>query len=276
MPLDDEPRHPTWRTLDRGQDTGLDAPMREVVTDEARWEVVWEMHRAAFSGPYAPPAVNFSREHVVVFVLDEQGSGCWHATIENMTERGAWLEVPVSVYTPPPQAVCGAVMVKPYHIVAVETRATRAEFEERETTRPAPAPQERPHHDEVVLELRHLASGEHSGIREARETMLPDEEAWHAFWQTHASPQEPKPAPPEVRFEHEIVLAVVLDEKPSSGYQVVIHRVVLESGTLHVEYRWNGPQGQLTVMTQPHHFVAVTPPGEVLRVQYHENGPPTP
>jgi hypothetical protein len=67
-----------------------------------------------------------------------------------------------------------------------------------------------------------LADGAYSGIASPTQVVLRNAAEWETFWQQHTGNVTPPPAPPQVDFSRETVIAVVLGTRPTGGYAVRI------------------------------------------------------
>lgn len=108
--------------------------------------------------------------------------------------------------------------------------------------------------------MRTLAEGDQSGVEGDVRRLITDDATWRAFWDEHGSRQLPPPEMPAVDFSQERVLAVVLADKPSSGYSVRVVNVTIEGNETVVEVVTSRPPpdvGTASVITQPFHFVAI-------------------
>lgn len=118
--------------------------------------------------------------------------------------------------------------------------------------------------------------GVHSRIREARQVVIRDIEAWRRLWAEHVAGRIPKPSLPPVDFTREMVIAFFLEEKPTSGYEVEIVEIIQLEGQLLVKVRVKSPLPGvplLQVLTQPHHIVKL--PRYELPVEFSVVGVPS-
>lgn len=130
------------REIEAGTQTGAQQTSHLVIADAAAWTRFWQEHNSnrIATEVETPPPVDFARETVVVALLGAKPNGCWAVRVENATAQpDGRVVVGVTTYTPPPETACIAVVSYPYHIVALETRSTRIEFEGREAQGPPEA-----------------------------------------------------------------------------------------------------------------------------------------
>lgn len=105
-----------------------------------------------------------------------------------------------------------------------------------------------------------IVSGDRCGVPHALFARIDGQERWEELWRTHANRSIPRPATPAVDFEREVVLALVLGQRPSAGYRLEVTSVREEGGTLVVEAREVEPLADAlhaAVVSTPFHFVRV-------------------
>lgn len=112
------------------------------------------------------------------------------------------------------------------------------------------------------------------GVRERTRTVIRDSASWRAFWDAFAGARAPRPEPPDVDFERQIVVFAAMGRQSSAGYDIAIENVYEEDGALRVEVVETAPaSGCLTaqVMTAPVTAVLVPArPGEITFIERRE------
>lgn len=114
--------------------------------------------------------------------------------------------------------------------------------------------------------------GQYGNIVEGTRKVLRSDDELTSFWadlhadQTDAG-DEGIPEPPQVDFETQVVVAVVLGERPNGGYDVGVDRVMFddEAGEMRVEFTETEPGDGCAVtqvLTSPYVLVAVDTQGE--------------
>jgi hypothetical protein len=122
----------------------------------------------------------------------------------------------------------------------------------------------------LILSFILSSCGQSSGTEESFETIdqgvesqietetieiIRDETAWSEFWTAHAGPNSEAPT---VDFDTEMVIAIQLGTRPSSGYEVEVTGVTDANDALRVYYRETVPGTDcftLPVLTHPFHIV---------------------
>jgi PrcB C-terminal len=123
------------------------------------------------------------------------------------------------------------------------------------------------------LSLRTVALGSRSRVTEPLEIVVRTPAEWTALWARHSDPGVPLPP---VDFAREMVVAVFLGHRPTSGYQVQITGVdeVGAGPDLEVTYRTLEPAAgsvRRPVITMPFHIVAL--PRSALPVRFRPSPP---
>lgn len=105
-----------------------------------------------------------------------------------------------------------------------------------------------------------LAQGSASGIEDAREMVITDQSEWESFWSELNANVQPVPDLPEIDFSREMVIAVTLGMRSTTGYSVNITGVDEEEDSITVTYLemqppWDAIVGQ--ALTQPYHVIKI-------------------
>jgi hypothetical protein len=129
------------------------------------------------------------------------------------------------------------------------------------------------------IPFRTLARGYHSGLVEDGLEVVRDEPTWRALWDEHAAIALPRPAPPEVDFDREMVVCLTMGAQPTAGYGITIVRVTPHDGGLYVESLETTPNvGAMVpqVVSHPFHMIAVPRQEGVVTNRTGTHGPNTP
>jgi protease stability complex PrcB-like protein len=113
--------------------SGMTEPQRLVVRDQATWQQTWDsIHRFTFPVP-ALPAVDFSRDMVIVAALGQKPTGGFSIFVDGAMETARG--VTVNVRSVSPGASCGvtAALTQPLDIARVTRRDGAVSFSESTT-----------------------------------------------------------------------------------------------------------------------------------------------
>lgn len=110
--------------------------------------------------------------------------------------------------------------------------------------------------------------GAHSGIKQSRQQVITDAKEWERLWREVHSKVMPMPVVPKVDFGKNMVLAVFMGQKPTSGYAIRIVEVVKRNGEVIASVKETAPPKDaivLQVLTQPFHIVLIPKVDGVVR-----------
>ena len=117
------------RSLAKGAFSGIAEPRREIIRSADEWEKLWRQHGSARAGAAAPaPAVDFSKEMVIVATLGTRPTGGYAIEIVRVVAADKTLKVFVNQTSPPPGAMAIQALTAPFHYVAVPRSDLKAEF----------------------------------------------------------------------------------------------------------------------------------------------------
>lgn len=95
---------------------------------------------------------------------------------------------------------------------------------------------------------------QYSGLREPKELVVDDEEAWADVWARIHEDVSPKPELPEVDFDEKVVLVTALGEQPTGGYSIFFAGAVRRENEIVVDVSTMSPGagcGVTDALTQP-------------------------
>ena len=112
--------------------------------------------------------------------------------------------------------------------------------------------------------------GARSAIRDSRQIVVRNAGQWAELWAEHVAGQSPAPSLPSVSFATDMIVAVFLGERATSGYAVSIARVEDRGDAVVVSVEVTKPSRDafvLDVLTSPFHIVTV-PRSESVDVEF--------
>lgn len=120
--------------------------------------------------------------------------------------------------------------------------------------------------DTGAVGIEEIDQGQYGDIKEGTQEVLRDEDAYASFWkQLHAN-QASVPDRPEVNFDTQIVVAVVLGQRPTGGYGVGIDEALSTESGEQIQVRFTeavpGDEcGTIQVLTSPYVLATVETQG---------------
>lgn len=121
-----------FRSLEKGwlSYVGSEGFDGRVLRDQASWDAFWAEHRSGHSEPGEPPAVDFATELAIAVIRASQSSGGHAIEVTDVTAQGDGLVVRYATDSPGAGCGSGAVMTRPFHLVAAKAPADASvEFE---------------------------------------------------------------------------------------------------------------------------------------------------
>ena len=99
--------------------SGFRRSVRTVVGNDADWQAMWRTYTANIGGPPPAPAVDFTRDEVLVAALGERNSGGYDISISRIASTNDYLYV--EVISTRPGTACGttAALTQPVDIVRI-------------------------------------------------------------------------------------------------------------------------------------------------------------
>ena len=115
--------------------TGFDEPARFVVRDAERWAAVWNRTFAGRSEIPQRPAIDFSREMVLVAAQGAQGSSGYDISIDRVASQAGRIVVDVTATSPDERCIVLTVLTSPVVMVRVPVSSDPVQFVEFSRTR---------------------------------------------------------------------------------------------------------------------------------------------
>ena len=121
---------PPLRSLKKGAFSGIHEAKQEIVKSADAWEKLWKQHVTATGESDKIPAVDFSKEMVVVATMGTKRSGGYSIEIVDVIASDKTLKISVKKTSPPPDAMTIQALTAPFHFVAVPMSKLKPEFVE--------------------------------------------------------------------------------------------------------------------------------------------------
>jgi hypothetical protein len=222
-----------------------------VIDNQTDWETFW----AEFTTPDVPiPIVDFTSKRVVAVCLGHRPDNCYHVEINDInwsSENCGWA-VNYTETVPGPDCTCGDVVTSPYHLVLVNQASFDVMFKGDIYIDPCGGPAD------PCLDLYPVADGSFGNGEAESLVVITDETSLEKWWSSNAG-SDPMP---KVDFEKDILFAVAMGVKNTSGYYPTIDSACLDdTETLEITVGMHIPGPKcivLPVITYP--YVVVSTP----------------
>ena len=122
------------RSLKKGAFSRIGEVKQEVIKSADAWEKLWKQHATAAGESEKVPAVDFSKEMVVVATMGTKRTGGYTIEIVGVEAKDKTLRISVKKTSPPPDAMTIQALTAPFHFVAVPKSNLKPEFVEVKPT----------------------------------------------------------------------------------------------------------------------------------------------
>ncbi len=116
--------------------SGFTDSARFVVRDSGAWREAWRTIHRPFIPPPPVPAIDFSREMVIVAALGTRSSEGYEVVFENVREDTAGIEIAVRVNEPARGCPVSAVLTQPIDLARIPASARPVRFRQRNVVVP--------------------------------------------------------------------------------------------------------------------------------------------
>jgi len=244
-------------TLIHGFISAIKDPYEKRITNKEDFHAFWKQHTQYTYPPPPPPEINWNEHDVVAVATGERPTGGFECNIE----RICWLDGGgIGVFyverIPGPDCPVPPAFTQPHHWVVIPKLDVPVLFFPRaEVYNCGPPDCQEP------LMFWPLDEGPHTG-HPAGEFVFKTAQEFHTFWQVH----KPDVPPPQVNWTESMVLAMLIGERPTTGYFVETVQVCLNGLSdpvdqwIDVTYVENIPGKNcevLDILTQPFQIIVV-------------------
>ena len=116
---------PSFRLIDKGNQSGIDSPRQVVVRTAGEWEELWRVHATGRDRP----KVDFGREIVVGVFMGSRPTAGFKIEIVGVDEAGGSRVVRYRESMPRRDAITAQVLTSPYELVAIPKTTDEIRFE---------------------------------------------------------------------------------------------------------------------------------------------------
>jgi len=125
-----------WRVVESGAHSNIVESTRKVIQTEGDWRDWWQRHNTVtefIDGQVSerpPPAVDFSRETVLVATLGRRSSGGYAIEFNDVRYAGGTVIAVLKTKAPGPEEMVTMALTAPYAIIAIPRHEGPIEFRE--------------------------------------------------------------------------------------------------------------------------------------------------
>jgi hypothetical protein len=130
--LQDQAESVNFSTIDKGTTSGFQAPLQMYVVSEKEWIDLWEKRQGSGAPQRTHPAVDFSRDVVVVAALGSKLTGGYSLEVSKIVRTKENIEVTVRIGSPAPGSTPRAGSTSPFVLVRMRKPDKPVTFKEEE------------------------------------------------------------------------------------------------------------------------------------------------
>lgn len=192
--------------IEEGNSSHRHDPIEMMIWNPNEWEQFYHSHKPGVP----PPPINFENHGVAVIMLGDRPTGGFWVRLDEICHDDMGVHIRYTEMIPAPNCEVPQVVTQPYLFVVIKAMEKPYIFEGKEEIYQCPPPD--------CLEFWPLNHGFHSNYHSSVLKVINCQPHWETFWLGH-HPDEPMPP---VNFEEHTVVAVVIGDKPTTGFDVHI------------------------------------------------------
>jgi len=198
------------------------------------------------------PDIDFEKRNVIgIFLGDRQTAG-FSVEIEKIEESKDFFTIFLKEKQPQKGEIVKAEITQPFLIIETKKTIKNIVFENSSL-------------EKVTLEelrFKNIESGSDSGIKEFSKKIAKTKEEFSDLYKEHLSKQKLITTPifPYVDFNNEMIAAIFLGERPSSGYNIKVTKVTKTNSRITIFANEETPEDKAftySIVTSPYTFITI-------------------
>jgi len=188
-----------------------------VIQNQEAWNVLWAGRQA--------PAVNFAQNSVLVALMGQQPTAGYGITITDVRATGTNIVAYVDETRPRTGEPVAQVITYPYHMVVVPKLTQPVAFRIEGT-------------NQQPVVVQNLFNGQYSQAVNPQTRVIRTATEWQTFWTNTFGTTQPVP---QIDFNRNMAAVVLLGQRPTAGYNVIITGAEDVGNRIEVRYRATAP-----------------------------------
>lgn len=107
------------KTIEKGVFSGIQEPVRVVVTNQTQWTELWAKHNAQKLPTPPLPEIDFDKQSVIFVGAGRKNTGGYSIEVRDVRKVDDHTEVLVATHEPKPGGLTIQALTAPFHIVKV-------------------------------------------------------------------------------------------------------------------------------------------------------------
>lgn len=122
----------TYSTIEKGTTSGFQSPLQMFITSEKDWIELWEKRQGLGAPKNTHPAVDFTRDVVIVAALGAKNTGGYSIEIAKIIRTKENIEVTVRIGSPPEGTKPGGGPTSPFVLARMKKPEKPVTFKEEQ------------------------------------------------------------------------------------------------------------------------------------------------
>ena len=214
--------------------SGIHDPYEKVITNTGDFAALWKQHTSNMYPPPPAPTIDFTANNVIAVALGDRPTGGFECNIQKICNLSdSTIGVFYAERIPGPDCIENHIIYQPFHWVTIpKSDAPVQFFKHPEVYDCGSSDCNQP---QVFFPIDQGPKSAHK----AGEFVIKDQDSWNAFWKEHEGLNDNPP--PAVDFTQQMVLAMMLGDRPTTNYSVETKDVRLnpsDDGTIHMDVNY--------------------------------------
>ncbi|MHB0939387.1 MAG: protease complex subunit PrcB family protein [Armatimonadota bacterium] len=188
-----------------------------VIQNQDAWNALWAGRQA--------PTVNFTQNSVLVALMGQQPTAGYNITITDVRATGTDVVAYVDETRPRPGDPVAQVITFPYHMVVVPKLTQPVAFRIEGT-------------NQQPVVVQNLFNGQYSQAVNPQTRVIRTAAEWQTFWTSTFGTTQPVP---QIDFTRNMAAVVLIGQRPTAGYNVLITGADDVANRIEVRYRVTSP-----------------------------------
>ncbi len=241
-----------FRRVLSGERSNVISYETRIIDNELDFIKLWDDHTGSKTNPLFVPKVDFTLKNVVAIFMGERPTTGFSTQITGINETKDSIKISVKEYKPIAGQQVKAEITQPF--LFIETKKSRKRFIIENTSLNISKSED--------IKFTNIESGYDSGIKDFSKRLAKNEKEFSELYREHLSSQKTVNAIvfPKIDFEKEMVAAIFLGERPSSGYDINIKNVSSTDSQIVIEANETIPKKDLVtsnIITYPYQFITI-------------------
>lgn len=241
-----------FRRILSGERSNIRSYETRIIDNQSDFIKLWDDHTGSKTNPLFIPKIDFELKNVIAIFLGERPTTGFNIDINKIEETKDIIKVSLKENKPLAGSEVKAEITQPFLIIETKKSNKRFLIEKPFLTNPA----------NKELNFKIIETGYDSGIKDFSKRLATTDKEFSDLYREHLSSQKNINSTvfPKVDFKNDMVAAIFLGERPSSGYNIDIKKIVKTDSQIVIEASETPPNSETqisSIITTPYQFVSL-------------------